>query len=230
MNSKTVEEALRSRGAAITSLEPDPHGVAVALARGRDGQPRPAARRHPLGGLAIALVCLLLAAAATSAATGLLGSTLDSFLGGGSAPGRQLSQPDWPSWLRPAPGFNAPSEVSVVATDKGESLYAYRQGDSICFDYGHHVGECREPAEWRRELESQPWILRGPVGRSTWFGLVGAEIATVRVDYLRGETTEVAVSDDGFVVVLDPARQPQRLVGINVDGEEVVDRPLAASP
>lgn len=229
MNQESIEDALRSRGEAIASLRPDRSGVEAALARAEVRQPRPPARRRPIGALAVGLACLLLGAAAATAATGLLGSGLDSFFGGGAPPGRQLAGSEVPSWLQPAPDFNAPGEVSVVASDGGESLYAYRQRGSVCFDYGHHVGECRSPSEWRRELEAKSWILRGPVGRSIWFGLVGADITSIRVEYLQGETTEVAVSDEGFVAALDPTRNPQRIVALNASGVEVVDQPLAPS-
>lgn len=227
MNSQPIEDALRSRAEEVRLLQPEPGRLAAALARADRKAPLSTGRRRPLGALAVGFACLLLGAAVATAATGLLGSALDSFFGGGAPPGRQLSGQEVPEWLQPAPGFNAPGEVSVVASAGDEHLYAYRQRDSLCFDYGHHVGECRSPGEWRRELEAQPLFVRGPVGESTWFGLVDAEIASVRVEYASGEPTEIAVSNDGFVAVLAPARHPQRLVGLDAAGEEVAARPLA---
>jgi hypothetical protein len=160
-----------------------------------------------------------------TAATGVLNPALDSFFGGGDPPGETLAAGELPDWLRPAPGFNAPDEVAVVAGDGPEHLYAYRQGNQICFDYGHHVGECRSPDEWRLDLESHPWIIRGPVGRVAWYGLVGVDTASVRIQYRDGED-EVPVHDGGFVVVPDPSRGPQVLIALDGSGDQVAEQPL----
>ncbi|HEY6729417.1 MAG TPA: hypothetical protein VI039_00110 [Solirubrobacterales bacterium] len=212
----------------MESLQPDPARLSAALAGAEDRTAvRPAARRRWTP-LAVGLACLVLGGAVAGAATGLLDPAVDSFLGGGNPPGRQLTGEDVPSWLQPAPDFNAPSEVSVVAAAGDERLYAYRQSGSLCFDYGDHVGECRSPWEWRRELEAQPLFVRGPVGESVWFGLVGAGIATVRVEYASGEPAEIEVTNGGFVADIDPARSPQRIVALDGSGEEVTSRSLAA--
>jgi len=131
-----------------------------------------------------------------------------------------------PSWLQPTPGFNAPDKVSVVASAGDEHLYAYRQENYICFDYGHHVGECRSPAEWRGELEKRKLFIRGPLGGSTWFGLSGSGIASIRVEYSDGPPTEAAVTDGGFVLNADRDRDPQRLSGLDASGAVVAEQPL----
>lgn len=226
MNSRLIEDALRSHGESIARMQPDPQLVGAVLAGVKRRTPRATPRRRRFGALAIGLTCLLLGAAVASAATGLLGSALDTFFGGGSPPGRELSGAAVPSWLQPAPDFNAPDEVSVVASAGDEHLYAYRQSGNVCFDYGHHVGECASSAFWRRELEAHPLFIRGPVGESVVFGLVAAEIASVRVEYATGEPAEVPVTNSGFVAPLDPDRDPRRLVGLDASGDEVAAQPL----
>lgn len=188
-----------------------------------------AGRQRPHRGfatLATGLACLVLGAAVATAATGVLGPALDAFFGGGDAPGEALPEMRVPAWLRPAPGFNAPDEVSLLASAGSEHLYAYRQSGNICFDYGEHVGECRSPGEWSRELERDRWILRGPVGKALWFGLVNTEFASVRVEYSEGAPKEVAVTNGGFVAAVDWTRGPTRLVGLDASGEVVASRSL----
>jgi hypothetical protein len=231
MDPASVENALRERGQTIARMYPNLSEVQAAVAR-TEG------RRHPRGGrrgfatLATGLVCLLLGAAAATAATGVLDPALDAFFGGGDAPGEALPETRVPTWLQPAPGFNAPDEVSLLASAGSEHLYAYRQSGSICFGYGGHVGECRSPGEWSRELERDRWILR-PVGKAEalWFGLVNTEFASVRVEYTEGAPEEVAVTNGGFVAAIDWARGPQRLIGLDASGQGVASRSLvAASP
>lgn len=226
MSGKSIEGALRRHVEGIEHLRPDPERVRVAMAAA--GRGAAAGRRWTP--LATALACLVLGGAVATAASGLLDPALESFLHGGKSPGRQLSGKALPSWLRPAPDYNAPDEVSVVAASGKERLYAYRQRGWICFDYGHHVGECRTPREWRRDLEKAPWILRGPVGRSVWFGLVDASVALVRVEYREGGTTDVTVHNGGFVLDADRARDPQRLIALDASGGEVVSAPVIYPP
>jgi len=227
MSEVSVEESIRSFVGEIERLSPDPDRLGAAITAAAHGeQPRSAPRGHRWTLPAIGLATLLLGAAAATATTGALNSVVDSFLGGGDPPGRQLSGELVPSWLQPSPGFNAPDEVSVVASAGDEHLYAYRQGNYICFDYGHHVGECRSPAEWRSELEMRKLFVRGPVGQSTLFGLAGSGVSSVRAEYGDGPPTEVAVTDGGFVVDLDQAREARRLVGLDASGAVVAEQPL----
>jgi hypothetical protein len=225
---ESIEAALRSHGEAIRRLQPSPQRMDAVLAGPEPRHREPAVKRR-FGVLATGFACLLLGGAVATAASGVLNPALDSFFGGGNPPGRQLPAEEVPSWLQPAPGFNAPDEVSVVASAGDEHLYAFRQRNNICFDYGRHVGECFSPADWRRELEAQPLFVRGPVGESVWFGLVSADIASVRVDYGSGEPAKIPVTNSGFVAPLDPARDPQRIVGLDASGDEVAEQPLAAS-
>jgi hypothetical protein len=218
MGRSSIEGALRRHVEGIKHLRPDPERIQVAMAAAPD---RDAAGRRWTP-LATALACLALGGAVATAATGMLDPALESFLHGGKSPGRQLSGKALPSWLRPAPNYNAPDEVSVVAASGEERLLAYRQRGWICFNYGSHVGECRTPREWRIELERAPWLLRGPMGRSVWFGLVDASIALVRVEYRQGGTTDVTVRNGGFVLDADRARDPQRLIALDASGNEVV--------
>ena len=224
MSRNSVEAALRRHVEGIEHLRPDPGRVRAAMAAA-SGSAAGGRRWTPL---ATALACLVMGAAVATAATGLLDPALESFLHGGKPPGRQLPGRELPSWLRPAPGYNAPDEVSVVAATGKERLYAYRQRGWICFDYGHHAGECRKPREWRSDLEEAPWVLRGPLGRSVWFGLVDASVVSVRVEYGDGGSVDVAVRNGGFVADLDRPRNPQRLIGLDPSGGTVVSRALIA--
>jgi hypothetical protein len=220
---KTVDGALRKHAEDIEQMRPDPERIRVAMAAAAT---RRAAAGRRLTPLATALVCLVLGAAAATAATGLLNPALESFLHGGKTPGRQLTESQLPSYLQPAPHYNAPNEVSVVAASGEERLYAYRQRGWICFDYGSHAGECRKPREWRSELEKAPWILRGPLGRSVWFGLTDASVALVRVEYREGGTTDVLVRNGGFVLDADRARDPERLIALDESGNEIASTPV----
>jgi hypothetical protein len=226
MRQVEVEEALGGYVEWIEGLQPDPARLGAAVAAPVSVSRRGLGRR--LTPLAAGLACLLLGVAAAAAATGWLDSALDSFFQGGRAPGHELSGSDLPTWLRPSPGFNAPDEVSEVAAAGDERLYAYRQGGNICFDYGHHVGDCRSPGEWRREFEKEPWIVVGPLGRSAWFGLVDANVVEIRIEYAHGPPEAVAVSNSGFVATVDKARDPQRMIGLDDAGEEVVSRSMVA--
>ena len=221
MNQADVQKALKEHARAIGDLQPDPERIHVAVLGA--ARKAPGRRWTPL---VTGIVCLLLGAAVATAATGLLDPALESFLHGGKSPGRQLSGNQLPSYLRPAPNYNSPDEVSVVAASGEERLLAYRQRGWICFDYGTHVAECRTPREWRRDLEKAPWILRGPVGRSVWFGLVDAGVALVRVEYREGGTTDVTVRNGGFVLDADRARDPQRLIALDAAGNEIVSTPV----
>ncbi|HVD37492.1 MAG TPA: hypothetical protein VNC15_01530 [Solirubrobacterales bacterium] len=229
MDPASVENALEERGQEIARMHPNLSQLRAAIA---STEQRPLARRGGRGfaTLATGLACLFLGVAAATAATGVLNPALDALFGGGDAPGEALSETRVPTWLRPAPGFNAPDEVSLLASAGSERLYAYRQSGNICFDYGEHVGECRSPGEWSRELERDRWILRGPVGKAEalWFGLVNTEFASVRIEYSVGAFEEVAVTNEGFVAVVDRARGPKRLVGLDASGEVVASRSLEA--
>ncbi|MFL5834828.1 MAG: hypothetical protein ACJ76B_12750 [Solirubrobacterales bacterium] len=222
MSRKSLEGELRRHVEGIEHLRPDPDRVRVAMAAASSG----AVARRRWTPLATALACLVLGGAVATAATGLLDPALDSFLHGGKSPGRQLSGKALPSWLRPAPHYNAPEEVSVVAASGKERLLAYRQRGWICFDYGHHAGECLTPRDWRKELQEAPWILRGPLGRSVWFGLVDASVALVRVEYREGGTTDVLVRNGGFVLDADRDRDPQRLLALDASGAVVAEQPI----
>jgi len=227
MSEMSVEGSIRSYVAEIKRLSPDPGRLDAAIADSAGvKRPRSSARGYRWSTLSVGLASLLLCAAVATAATGVLSSAVDSFLGGGDPPGRHLSGDEVPSWLQPTPGFNAPDQVSVVASAGDEHLYAYRQRNYICFLYGHHVGECRSPAEWRSELEQRKLFLRGPLGESTWFGLAGSGIASIRIDYGDGPPTETAVTDGGFVLDADRDRDPQRLLGLDASGAVVAEQPL----
>ena len=62
-----------------------------------------------------------------------------------------------------------------------------------------------------------------------WFGLVNTEFISVRVEYSEGAPEEVAVTNGGFVAVIDRARGPKRLVGLDASGEVVASRSLEAA-
>jgi hypothetical protein len=229
MDPASVENALEERGQEIARMHPDLSEVRAAVTS-TVGRQRPRRGRRGFATLATGLACLLLGAAAATAATGVLGPALDGFFGGGDAPGEALPEIRVPTWLRPAPGFNAPDQVSLLASAGSEHLYAYRQDGNICFDYGEHVGECRSPGEWSSELARDRWVLRGPIGKAEalWFGLVNTEFASVRVEYSEGAPEEVAVTNGGFVAAIDPGRGPKRLVGLDASGEVVAFRSLEA--
>jgi hypothetical protein len=226
MNPENVENAVREYGRVIARMRPASHEVRAALAWKNQRAGRRRTSRRGVSAFAAGIACLLLGGAMATAGTSVLAPALDVFFGGGDPPGRSLPASEIPSWLQPEAGFTAPGKVSVIASDGPEHFYAYRQGSSLCFEYGHHVGDCRSPAEWRQALEDEPWILPPPVGRFTFFGLVDAKVTSVRVDYATGRPVEVAVGEGGFVLDVDPSRDPQRIVALDASGNEVVSRSL----
>lgn len=228
MNEDSIEKALQAHADALAALEPAAGQVGRTIARARAGQFGRRARPESMT-VALLLSCLVLGAA-VAAAAGILPSPLSSFLRGGDPPGKELSGDELPSWLRPKPGYTPPTEVSVVASAGAERLLASRLRGYICFEYGHHVGECKQPRAWRQELRKSSWILRGPIhgrgGTEVWFGLAAAGISTIRVDYRDGGAAVTAVGNGGFVLEVDSRRHPHRIVGLDRAGNEVAARDL----
>ncbi|HEX5609013.1 MAG TPA: hypothetical protein VFX45_02855 [Solirubrobacterales bacterium] len=223
MNRDFVEAALTERAAAANGLTVGDEQVRQLVWDAR----RPAAatsqpRRVRRGRMSLAtgFACLLLGGVIASAATGTIGSALDPFLGGGDPPGTPLAVSERPTWLDPAYG-----EATVIASAGGVRLMAYRQGGDICFQYGSSVGECATPSYYAEEMSKSSWLLRGPTSpgdKKFQFGFVDDSIASVRVEYGVGPATETATENGGFVVELDESRQPERLVGLDASGAEVI--------
>jgi hypothetical protein len=226
MSRDFVELALADRAAAANGLTVGDERVRQLVRDARQSDaPRPRRVRRGRMSMATGLVCLLLGGVIASGAAGTIGSALDPFLGGGDPPGAPLSQSELPSWLDPAQTGVSVDDASVIASAGPMRLVAYRQGENVCFHYGRSVGECALPAYFAEQLSESSWILRGPTNpvgeRQTLFGFVDDSIATVRVEYADGPATPVKIENGGFVVELDKARGPERVVGLDASGQEV---------
>jgi hypothetical protein len=226
MSKDFVEIALTERAAAANGLTAGDAQVSQ-LMRDAHRPVTPRLRRARRGRMSFAtgFACLLLGGVVASAATGALGSALDPFLGGGDPPGTSLVQSELPSWLDPAQTGVSVDDASVIASSGPIRLVAYRQGDDVCFHYDRNVAECALPSYYAEQLSESDWILRGPTApvgeRKALFGFVNDNIATVRVEYADGPATPVKIENGGFVVNLDHARGPERVVGFDASGQEV---------
>ncbi|HVQ58517.1 MAG TPA: hypothetical protein VMS60_06370 [Solirubrobacterales bacterium] len=226
MSKDFVEFALRERAVAANGLTVGDEQLRQAVQNAhRSAAPRPRRVRSGRMSFATGLACLMLGLVVASGATGTIGSALDPFLGGGDPPGAPLAQSELPSWLDPAQTGVSATDASVIASSGPMRLVAYRQGEDVCFHYGRGVGECALPAYFAEQLSESSWILRGPTAQAgekkTLFGFVDASIASVRVEYADGSATPVRIENGGFVVQLDKARGPERVVGLDASGQEV---------
>jgi hypothetical protein len=230
MNRDFVEVALTDRAAAANGLTVEDEQVRQLVRDAhRPEAPRPRRVRRGRMSFATGFACMMLGLVVAGGGTGAIGSALDSFLGGGDPPGAPLSQSKLPSWLDPAKTGVSVNDASVIASSGPIRLVAYRQGDDVCFHYDRTVAECALPSYYAEQLSESDWIIRGPTApvgeQKTLFGFVNDNITTVRVEYADGPATAVKVENGGFVVNLDEARGPERVVGLDASGNEVVSGP-----
>jgi hypothetical protein len=104
--------------------------------------------------------------------------------------------------------------------------------------YDGHVGECAGPGYWRNELARHPVVLRGPTLSQSpeqfahttlgnLYGFVDASVAKVRLEYPDGSSKLASAATGGFLVPIDLARHPRRLVALDAAGEEVTSIDLS---
>jgi hypothetical protein len=197
---------------------------------------RPALLRRGSPIAAVGL-CVLVGAAGALAATHGLNPDFAAFLGGGKPPGRVLSPAETPDWIKD----DVKGRASAFAEAGHHRLIAYNIGPgSICFDYDGHVIECSGPRPWRRGLARHPVILRGPTlsqspeqsvhtTRGNLYGFVDGSVAEARLEYPDGSFRLASAATGAFLVPIDLARHPARLVALGAAGEVVVSIDISES-
>jgi hypothetical protein len=245
------QEMLRSAFAPARLLEPREAEVARVLARlggaprGASGRARRARLAHPWARVALpALAVLLLLAgglyavpgtrAALEDAATTVAETFGAYSQGDSAgsPGRPLQSQE------PAPQYFGDSyrgqpfarDPRVLAEAGGYRLYAYRApSGALGFDLGDTgVGMGFESPG---EIGPGAIYILGPgsmshpdaAGHVPLFGLAADSVKSVELVYASGPPLRVEGVDGGFVLLAEPGRSPQAVVGLN-GGDEVVER------
>jgi hypothetical protein len=177
-------------------------------------------RRVAAVGVAVALMAVV-AAPAWAALGDALGG-LGTFFDGGQPPGAQISQSDYPSWLRGNGGL--PETASVLATRNGASLYAYRDASGdICFGYGGHVSDCDgDAAWWRARFGSHQAVVLSTnptsAGAVALYGIATRAAARVALRSADSLLATAPVTNGGFVVSVPAGSAPTTLVITDAGG------------
>lgn len=181
-------------------------------------------------------LCVLVGGASALAATHALNPGFAAFLAGGNPPGRVLSPAETPDRLGEIEG-----RASVLAEAGHHRLIGFHgRGGSIEFDYDGHVIEGSGPGPWRRGLARHPVILRGPTlsqspeqlphtTHGNLYGFVDGSVTEVRLEYPDGSVRPASAATGAFLVPIDLARHPARLVALDSAGEVVVSIDISES-
>jgi hypothetical protein len=233
MSTARDETLFRDAFAAARDLEPTDAEVAEVLARAlgrrrwRPKLPPTTAWRR------IALPALTVVALATSgyvavpplrAALDDVAGTFADYLAGdeSQAPGRPLRPGE-----SAAHGFRPGSGPRVIAEADGYQLQFVRAKDGmIDFDLGETgvgVGFGLE------ELRGHAVYVLGPGavqnadehGHVPLFGITAPQVASVELAYSSGPPLRVDGIKGGFVLLADPTRDPQEVIGYNQSGREI---------
>jgi hypothetical protein len=238
------ESLLRAALAPARSLEPSEAEVARVLARLESGTPRDAGRPQREAGWrrialpAIAALALLFAgfyavpgtrAAIDNAADSVAGSFSD-WLGGdsASAPGVPLkAHQEAPSYFHEGTWSRRHvHEPRVIAAAGGYELFAYiERSGALGFDLGNTgVGMGGYTA---RNFRDSALDVLGPgsmqhadaQGHVPLFGISAEAVKSVRLVYDSGPPLEVDSVDGGFVLLVEPGREPHEVVAYDGDGD-----------
>jgi hypothetical protein len=171
-------------------------------------------RRVAVVGVAVALMAVVAAPAWATLGDALGG--LGTFFDGGQPPGAQVSQSDYPSWLRG--DGELPATASILATADGSSLYAYRDASGdICFGYGGHVSDCDgDAAWWRARFGSHQAVVLSTnptsAGTVALYGIATQAAARVELRSAESLLATAAVTNGGFVISVPAGSAPTTLV------------------
>lgn len=238
------EGLLRAALAPARCLEPSEAEVAGVLARLESGTPRDAghprrrAGRRRIARPAIAALALLLACfyavpgtrgAIDHAAEGVAGS-FSGWLGGDSAkaPGVPLkAHQEAPSYFHDgAWSWRHVHQPRVIAAAGGYKLFAYiESGGALGFDLGNTgFGMGGFTA---RNFHHSPLEVLGPGamrhadadGHVPLFGISAPSVKSVRLLYGSGPPLEVSDVNGGFVLLVEPGREPREVVACDGNGE-----------
>ncbi len=229
MKDAAIREELRRRGASVRELSPTPVQVSAAVSASRRSRRRPALslrRGSPM--VAIGL-CVVLGGAAALGATHVLNPGFGAFLDGGDPPGRALSPAEIPAWITDY----AKGRVSVLAEAGSHRLIGYHdRTGAICLEFDGHAELCEGAGELRRELTEEPVVLFGPTldqsperydetTLGNLYGFVDGSVTKVRLEYPDGSSELASAATGAFMLPIDLARHPVRVVALGPTGEVV---------
>lgn len=245
------EPLMRALLAPARALEPSEAEIASVLARVSPGARRRATsrpagdwRRPLIAGLAA--LCLVAAglwsvpatrAALEDAGSGV-GGTFSGWLGGESsdAPGRPL-RGDEPTPAEPTPTYlydpKAAKEPRVIAEADGYKLYSYiGSSGGLNFLLGAGFGMGFESVA---ELGDAPLHVLGPgtkqhvdaEGHIPLYGIAAKTVTNIELTYASGPPLRLGGVEGGFVLLAEPAREPEEVLALDPGGE-VVGRELVS--
>lgn len=232
MNSHAEDQLVREAFAAARVATPTPEEVDAVLHAVSDASPLAKRIWRSRAAKAIAAVILasgLLAVSPVGARVLDLGGTFAGYFsddGVSGDPGTAVSeQSDAPPWLDDQRGER------LLAENAGHSLYVARQQDGeITFSLDKNATVTDSVSGWESQFEGNQIVTFGLVAASIddtgadvlpLYGVSAAGVATVEVRYADGSSTVAGAGSGGFVVPIQPRRDPVSLVGLDAGGAEL---------
>lgn len=241
---QTDESLLRAALAPARSLEPSEAEVARVLARLESGTPRGASRPRweagwrrialpAIAALALLLACFYAVPGTRAAIEGAANSVAGSFsgwLGGDSAkaPGVPLkAHQEAPFYFHDgAWSWRHVHQPRVIAAAGGYKLFAYIESSgALAFDLGNTgFGMGGFTAH---NFHDSPLEVLGPGamrhadadGHVPLFGISAPSVKSVQLVYGSGPPLEVSDINGGFVLLVEPGREPREVVAYDGNGE-----------
>jgi hypothetical protein len=182
--------------------------------------PRRSRRRW---GVPVALFATLAVGAVAMAASGQFGDTLAGYFDGDDPPGRPLESSDSPpDWLVE----DGRTGQRMLASADGYELYLVREpSGAYGFALGDSVGISDTAAGWERQFENNAVVILGPgtspdrSGRVPLYGVTAGNVAEVEIQYQSGPASTAPAQRGGFVLMIEPAREPTELVALDRAGQ-----------
>jgi hypothetical protein len=126
-----------------------------------------------------------------------------------------------PAWVDEASG-----DKRLVATARGDSLFAIRDGGTVSVALGDSVGLTDTIAGWRKQFADHQIVILGPGGFSaadpshrTLFGLTSRAVSRVELAYADGTRAVADGSAGGFAITVDLDRRLEGLTGYDRQGQ-----------
>lgn len=225
MSNSREDQRLRSALEGLRQVAPREDEVAAVLERASRPR-RSAGLRAAAASLAIALLVLgvMLALPPGRSALAAAVDRLESFFGGGEAPGTVLP-PGEPTnvlnWLEDA----SPASPRVLAQRGPLRLVAYRQEGTgqACFSLARSVTECGDLAHWQERFSGESLLALmttrtdSPQEVALW-GAATDVVASVELSYRGRASLTTAVSANGFVLVAPEGLVPEELIAHDTGG------------